>query len=479
MSPDAPRRLALLAGLVLVVAGISVADAVVSTPSGRVPAPAPASAVVADAAASSSAWYCGGPAAAPAGSQAAVLLTNQGSKPVPGTIHAVSSSGSLTTEQFLLPPATALALPVPLAAVEVLLGGGGVGAMQQVSGPLGSSVAPCSSTTSSSWYFGHGSTAGGAALQVVVWNPLPTPAVADIAFVSTSGSSSAQVVPPAFQGIPLAAGAFVVENVGDHVPDNGSLAPAVQALSGSVVATEVQEYGGTPNSGLSVVDGASRPASEWAYAANVASPTGPVFNVVNPTNEAVSVTVAISLAQGRAAPLVLQIPAQSSASVAAQNETRIPPGALFAINFRASGGAGIVVARQVIGPTSGPLPVNALSSGQPGGVTRWLVPAMPPGQLAGTFTVVGLGGRVVHVSISEIGPSGRLTPIAGLRPVALAPGTLEFLVNPGAAVPVGERPTIVVADGPIAVQLDPMPAGAPGSDPVPAWPVVTGATRTG
>jgi hypothetical protein len=359
-----------------------------------------------------------------------------------------------------------------------------VGALQQVSGPLGSSVAPCSSTTSASWYFGDGSTSSGAALQIVVWNPLPTPAVADIAFVSSastgsSGSSTGEAVPPAYQGIPVSPGAAVVENVADHVPGNGSLAAIVQALSGSVVAAEVQEYSGTPNSGLSVVDGAGALAAQWSYAANIDAPNGPVFDVVNPSNRAVSVTVSLALIQGRAAPLVLQVPAQSSVALAAQSQTRIPSGAVFGISFRAADGPGIVVARQVAGPPTGPFPLNALSAGQPGGVTKWLVPAMPPGQVSGTFAVMGLAGRVVHVSIVEIDPTGRPVAVAGQRRVALPPGALEFLVNPGAAVPVGVRPTVVEADGPIVVELDPAPAGTPGNDQVPAWPLLTGVSRTG
>lgn len=479
MTGSSPRRLGLLAGLAVVLAGISVADAVVSSPARRAAPPSPASALIADAAASSSVWYCGGPAAAPQGSQAAVLLTNSGTKPVSATLRTITPSGNATTESFLVPPATQLNLPVPLASVEVLLGGGTVGAMEEIAGPLGSSVAPCSSATSSSWYFGHGTTASGAALQIALWNPLPTPAVADLTFVTTSGSSSGEVVPPAYQGVPLAAGAVVVENVADHVPGNGSLAAIVQALSGSVVATEVQEYGGTPNSGLSVVDGASSLENQWSYASNIDAPNGPVFDVVNPSNQAVSVSVSISLVQGRAAPLVMQIPAQSSATLAASNQTRIPTGAVFGITFRAVDGPGIVVARQVAGPPTGPFPLNALTAGQPGGVSRWLVPPTPPGELPGTFAVIGLGSRVVHFSMIEIAPSGHRVPVVGFRGVALAPGALEFLVSPAANVPVGVRPTVVEADGPIAVELDPAPAGTPGNDAVPAWPLLVGPGREG
>ena len=474
MSPDAPRRVSLLAGTVLVIVGISVADAVVAAKSPSSRAVPPAAAIVADAAASSSVWYCPGPAAAPTGSHATVLLTNSGSRAAPGTLSTTTPGGARSAQQFVVPPATQLILPVPLAAVEVVLHGGEVGAVQQVTGPLGASAAPCSSSTSSTWYFGHGSTAGGAGLQVALFNPLPTPAVVDLSFVAPSGA--APVVPPAYQGVPLAPGAVAVENIADHVPGNGSLAPVVEALSGSVVATEMQEAGTTPNSGLSLVDGAVRLASQWSFAANSNGP-GLVFTVVNPSDHAVSVTAAVALLQGRATPLALQIPAQSSVTLASQSQTRIPPGAIFGITFTGSRGAGIVVARQVAGGV--PFPQNALTAGQPGGIRRWLVPPMPPGQFAGDFAIVGLSGRPVHVTTAEIGPSGLQTAIPGQSRIALDPGALYFVVLQGGSAPIGIRPIIVEADGPIALQLDPAPPGTPGGEPVALWPLAPALTPAG
>jgi hypothetical protein len=474
VSPDAPRRLSLLAGAVLVVVGISIADAVVPAKQPGTPTPHSAAAVVADASASSSVWYCPGPAAAPQGSQAALLLTNAGPRAVTGMLHLVTPGGAASAQQLLVPPATQLSLPVPPAAVEVLLQGGAVGVVQQVSGPLGASAAPCNSSTSSTWYFGHGSTAGGAALQVALFNPLPTPAVVDLSFLAPAGSP--EVVPPAYQGIPLAAGAVLVENVADHVPGNGSLAAVVDALSGSVVATEMQEAGNSPNSGMSLVDGADRLGAQWSFAANANAP-GLAFTVVNPTGHGESVTAAIALVQGRATPLTMEVPAQSSVTLASQGQTRIPPGAIFAITFTADGRGGIVAARQVAGGT--PFPQSSLSAGTPGGVSRWLVPPMPPGQLAGDFAIVGLSTRIVHVTIVEIDPSGRQSVVAGQRGVALVPGAMDFVLSPGGSLSVGARPVIVEADGPIALQLDPAPTGTPGGEPVALWPLSAAITQAG
>ena len=57
--------------------------------------------------------------------------------------------------------------------------------------------------------------------------------------------------------------------------------------------------------------------------------------------------------------------------------------------------------------------------------------------------------------------------------MTLAPGVLEVL-TPGASLPIGTGPVEVEADGPVSVELDPIPASTPGSEPVPVWPLLAG-----
>ncbi len=470
-SLDAPRRLTLLAGVVAAVAGVSVAEAVL--PSSSVPGAStpPASAILAGASASSSSWYCAAPAAAPAGSQATVLLTNLRSRPVRASLQTVSTTGASTEEQVTLPAYGSSGIPVPLSAVEVVLRGGEVSAAQQVTDSLGSSAAPCASAPSTNMYFGAGSTAGGAGMQVAVFNPLPTPAVVDVSFVSPSGL----VVPPAYQGIPVSPGTVVTENVSDHVPSNGSLAAVVNALSGSVVATEMEE-GGAPGALFSVVDGANQLGSVWSFAQN-ADPAGggTTFTLVNPASGPVTVTASISLGQGRASPLVVQVPGQSSASFSSQNETRIPSGSVFGIVFRTLSGQGIFVGRQVSLPAGGPLPANSFGNAQLGGVSRWLVPAVLPGETVGSLGMVDLAGAPERVTIATFGSgtdSGRSHSNVVDR-VTLVPGALVVL-TPSTGFPLGSEPLVLHADGPVSVELDPSPAATPGSAPVPLWPLLLG-----
>ncbi|HAM00955.1 MAG TPA: hypothetical protein DCQ30_01815 [Acidimicrobiaceae bacterium] len=470
MTRETTRRVALLVAGVLVLTAVLVADAVIG-PSAPAPAvPPPPSAVVADAAASSSAWYCAGLAAA----SGAVLVTNPGRVPVTGTVRSqAAGSTAVVTKDFAAPPGQQVAVDLPQGAATVSFGGGGVGVLEAAVGNAGVTASPCASTTSDTWYFAHGSTAQGVGMAVAVFNPLPTPAVVDISFASPSGGT---IVPPAYQGIPLAPGQSVVENVMDHVPNAASLATQVIALSGSVVATVFEQSPGPGHGGASFLDGATAPRSTWAFAQNEDVAGGMnSFVVYNPTSTPATVTVALSLTQGQAAPLVVRVAPQSASVLNADAQTRIPAGAPYGITFSTSSSSnrsapGIVVAR-IASSNGSSTPAVGVSSGQAGGISRWLVPPVPPGQSPAGLAVIDLARRPVRVSVKGFRPNGGAVPLPGANAVRLLPGAV-YALSPSPATPVGWSPVEVEADGPVAVQLDPSPDSPPGTAPVVAWPLL-------
>ncbi len=459
-------RLTLLLVASVSIAAISVVDAEAGTASSPRAPTAPAAAILAGPGASSSAWYCAGGAAVPTGSQASLLVTNPGRRPVSGTVEtaAVGASGSTRTP-FIVAPGQQMALPVGAGASTVSLRGGGVGVTEAVNGPLGWSFGPCASSTSQSWYFAYGSTTSGDAMQVVLYNPTPTPAVADMSFVSSSGL----IAPPAYQGIPVSPGTAVVETVADHVLDNSSLATEVTVLSGSVVASELQETSAAASGGMSVVEGAAAPRSQWAFAQNAdVSGGGNVYTILNPGSQTAKVTVSVDLTQGQAAPLAMNVPPQSTETFTAQDETRIPPATVFGLTFSTASGSGIVVARSSSVPGT-LLPTMGLTPAEPG-ASRWLVPPIPSGRAPGALAVVDLAGRPVHVRIAGFSLRGA-TRVAGSGLLPLDPDGL-LVVSSSSAVPLGSSPVEVEADGPVAVELGIAPARAPGTGEVPAWPVL-------
>lgn len=450
--------------------GVLVADAVVGPSAPPSPGPPPASAVVADAGATSSAWYCAGLAVV----SGAVLVTNPGRTPVTGSVRSQApGSQNSTTETFAAPPDQQVAVNVPQGAATVSVTGGGVGVLEAVNGPSGITASPCASRAASAWYFAQGSTAGGNTTAVAVFNPLPTPAVVNVSFVSASGGT---VVPPAYQGIPLPPGQSVVDNVMDHVPNVDTLATEVTALSGDVVATLLDQAPGPGHGGASFLDGTTVPRPMWAFAQNENVSGGDnYFTVYNPTSTPATVTVSLSLTQGQAAPLVLHLPPQSTITLNAQAQTRIPAGAPYGITFASRSGPmgtgpGIVVARTAAsnGNTN---PAVGVSSGQAGGTDRWLVPPVPPAQSPASLAIVDLAPGPVRVTVKGFPLTGPPAALPGAKAVKVLPGSV-YVLSPSPATPVGWSPVEVEASGPVAVELDPAPATPPGTAPVVAWPLL-------
>jgi len=352
-----------------------------------------------------------------------------------------------------------------LVAVAVVLDGGGVAASEAVQSPLGWSMAPCSSSTAADWYFAHGATAQGGGLILSLFNPTATDAVVNVSLVS---STAGFLAPAAYQGVDIAPGSVVTENLGDHAPDDAAIATEVAALSGSVVATELQSVGTPGSGGISLTLGSPAPAPRWVFPQSTGISGGLVaFHVLNPTTRPAVVTVVIGLSQGAAAePLTMHVPPQSVVTLSAESETRIPTGAPYSLTFTSSG-TGIVVSRQVRAPAGSPVPVPEAgdASGVPGGSRRWLLPAVvAPGSGSWALAVVDLGPRTATFKVTT--PAGRRIAGQGVRRVE--PGS-PLVIGPNPGAPFGTAPFEVVADQPVAVELDALPVAQPGVVVVPSF----------
>src|SRR5580698_3965753 len=240
---DAVRRAVLIVGVLAILIGVGVADSGSgSGASGQGQAGATSKTTAADEAAigdqvaevtgtgvsavgaESSAWFCAGGTSSGGNAQSTMIVNNPTPRAVTGTVTTVSTAGapfSMTipvpadSEQAVSPTAGAAAgAAVTTAgrglASTLVFSGGGVGVTQVVSGPLGYSNAPRGSRTAGHWYFGDGSTANGNTLTLSLFNPTATVAVVNVSFVSSTGI----LAPPAYQGIEIAAGRLVTENIG-------------------------------------------------------------------------------------------------------------------------------------------------------------------------------------------------------------------------------------------------------------------------
>jgi hypothetical protein len=429
----------------------------------------------------SSAWYCAGGSGAQGGAPATIVLANAGKRPVHGTLTAVSAPANnapspapwagASTVKVTVPPDGQVAVgadqlgSTSLVAAAVVLDGGGVAVSESVQSPLGWSMAPCSPTTAGDWYFAHGATAQGGGLILSLFNPTATDAVVNVALVS---GTSGFLAPAAYQGIDVPPGSLVTENIGDHAPDDDAIATEVTTLSGTLVASELESTGAPGNGGLSLTLGSPAPAPQWVFPQSTGLTGATVaFHVLNPTARPAVVSVAVGLSQGAAAePLTMHVPAQSLATLVAENETRIPPSGPYALTFT-SAGTGIVVSRSVIAPSGSPAPVPEVGDvvGVPGGSRRWLVPTVvPPGSGAWSLAAVDLGRKAATVRIL----TSRGRPIPGQVVRHVVPGS-PLVIGPNPGPPFGTVPFEVVASQPVVVELDALPVAQPGVVVVPAF----------
>ena len=469
---DAGRRLLVVVILIAVFGGVAVVDRVV----GRGPGSPPPSAVsaestqrIAPVGVESAAWYCAGGTAAAGGGAVTLLLVNTGPAPIRGVDTARSTDGAASSVPVVVPARGSADVALgtvgagSAVAASVVFDGGGVGVWEEVEDSSGWSVTPCASTLSPQWYFAHGSTQTGDTFALALYNPGVTDAVTDVALLT---STEGLVAPAAFQGVDVGAGSLVVENVGDHVQDTPAIGAEVTTLSGSLVAFELQTTGQPGQDGSSLLLGAPGPSGLSAFAQST-DPTGGglTYYLMNPSAHPVVVSAAIGLQRGSASPIALSVARQATATLDAADQPRIPQSTPYSLTF-SSTGSGVVVVRVVRAPSSAPSPQVGITNARAVGPMRWVVPSVPPPGTGPWYLAVGdLAGRSVTVTVRSASHTGwQRVPIASGR---IVPGT-PLLVGPEPGAPIGTAPLEVVASGPVAVQLDAVPAGGPGVVVLPA-----------
>ncbi len=430
------------------------------------PAPAEAvgTAVVGDASASASAAFCaGGTAGSGQPAVPAVYLTNTSARPVQGAMRTVvpgrSGGGTGHATAVTVPARSTVAVdptpgvaPGPMAA-SFVFAGGGVVASQVVRGPGGWAAAPCATRPAQSLVFAGGSTAGGSSLTLSLLDPTAAPAVVDVTFVTPSGA----VVPAPYQGIDLAPGQLVSEDVGRYVQNAPAVATLVTTQSGSVVADELEQWAG--GAGLSLWLGARSARTTWSFANTATAPGGAVsFAVANPGATPTTTTVAFELGQASVVPRRVVVPGRALVTVALSATSGLPASTPFGVVVTA--GSPVVVARTVSAPPAAAPPRTGSWSGVGAPAARWLVPGPAP---VGSPPVAG--AAVAGLAVADPG-----TAPVDVSVVSLATGrTLRRLVVAGHGIGVvpgalltGTGPVVVQAGAPVVVEEHALPAGAPG-----------------
>jgi hypothetical protein len=458
------RRWAALITVLGIVVVVGVVSAAASTPSAPA-APGTADGVrIAPVGAFSSSAFCVGGVGTAA--DATIYLTNSSPRPVTGTVTStgVSTGGTPSVRRPVSVPARetvgvdpATGLPAGSTASSFVFAGGGVVASQVVSGPNGWSTAPCASEVSPMWAFAGGSTVPGDTLTLDLFNPAAAEAVVNISFLTESGT----VVPQPYQGLSIAPGQLVEENVGDYVQNAADIATLVTAESGAPVATELQQWSSASAIGLSLRLGAPSLSSTWRFAQSTAvTGTGGStvsFHLANPSQAPVTATLEVGLSSGTVLPHKVEIAPQSIVAVTS-GTTGLPQGVPFALTVTST--APIVAGRSVQAASGATLPTWGSSSGTVTLANRWLVPAPGFPALPGTS-----GASIESVAVANPGPSVarvELTSSGADHPFAV------FDVDPGRMTMLGDTritglfTLLVTSTQPVNVEEDSAPTGAPG-----------------
>jgi hypothetical protein len=456
VEPERGRTAALVAAASVAVV-VAVVAAVASVPAAT-PAPTPTdAAAVAPADAYSSSAFC--PAGTGTAATTTIYLTNSTRHTVLGVMTSVGSPASggtvPTTHQPVSVPALGTlavdpvaGLPAGSTAASFAFAGGGVVVTQAVSGPSGWSTAPCPSQISSQWGFAGGSTAPGNSLTLSLFDPAGVEAVVNVTFITEAGV----ITPQQYQGLVVPAGQLVDENVGDFVQGRNTIATLVDAQAGGVVASEFQQWSAS-SSGLSLQAGSPSPSTTWRFAQSTVDIT-----LANPGQSPATATIALGLSSGSVVPHRLVVAPSSVAVFSASGTAGLPEQVPYALTVTST--APIVVGRSVEAPTGSVEPGWGSSSATAAVATHWLVPGPGIPSAPGTANAT-----VDSLAVADPGPSAVrvvVGTLGGSRRVAV------FTVDPGRLTVLGAPqvdglPVLTVsASGPVNVEEDSGPSGAPG-----------------
>ena len=402
-------------------------------------------------------WYCS-LATAVTGGQAAgqIVLANSGSLALSGVVDVYGNGGQAPGQRpFTLPPfSRALlgeqqVLSAGFVAATVVFRGEGGSAEQEISGPLGVAVTPCSTEPSGQWYFASGTTQPGASLVLCLFNPFPEDALANLSFDDPQGPSA----PAEFQGIYVPARGVVTVDLGQHVVQVSDIATTVTAKVGRLVASELQLDARPKEAGLSLLLGAPQPAARWYLPDGVEAPgVNEAVHLYNPGSGASHVTVDLRLARGVATPFSLLVGAGSEAVLDLAGQTRIPDSDPFDIVVTTRGSP--VVVQRTLTATSPSSRTGASSMlGGPSAASAWMLPA---GGATGTqdewVDVFDPGRRAATVNLSYL-DNGNLTKVAGLSAVRVPAGG-RLALRLGDHLQLADLSVLVRSSQPVVVEED-------------------------
>ena len=433
------------------------------------------------AAADGSTWYCAAGSATGIGTgegagaaEHVVVVANLSDVEVTGLLTIVPSEGESAARPLAVPAharievAPSSVVVAPWASAIVELDGGSVAVEHTVQGPGGTSVAPCASHPSPTWYFPAGTTRAGTTMLVNLFNPFPGEASVDLTFETEDGTRT----PQQFQGLVVPGGRVIAVDVGAVVTLRDQIATTVRARNGRIIAEQILISDGTDGSpeGLTTVLGAPAPADSWVFPDLGAPAPGrtSTMSVLNPGEEEADVEVQIFLDEpavnGTVEPFTLSVGPTRYGAVDLYEDGRIPAGIGAWVLVRTTNGVQVVAERLDGGNADAAEPGLAAVVGSPIQAQEWILPVASGSAddlaelvivnpSASADATVSLRADVGGVSQELPGAASVVVPAGSRVQVPLSAETLglegiSLLVTSDAPVVVGR--SVVFASGDLA-----------------------------
>lgn len=300
----------------------------------------------------------------------------------------------------------------------------------ELTGPTGSSTAPCASSSSKEWFFAAGTTRKGVREYLSIYNPFPGDAVVDITLAVDGVLRS----PRAYDGLVVPSGAVVPVDLSAVVTLFDSVAAKVSARTGRVVVDRLVSADGTEGPvGLSVAPGAASAAATWVLPGGLASgPTAIAIYNPSPTDDAI---VDVELRPEAALSVIVEPigvtvrPGRTELVVVADGAEMITTGRVVDASGRLAGdapfwlavrrlsGADVVVERLVIADTTSASSTAAAPATSVAATTHMFTSGTGIGgfavahpardRLALIEITVAAGGELFSIAPIELGASDR------------------------------------------------------------------------
>jgi hypothetical protein len=410
----------------------------------------------APAAALSSSWFCAGAVGTPAHlADGSLVVANAGSRALTGTVTFVPSSGASTTRPLAVGAAQSVTIVEPAVADSAYLGAvvnldGGQAAVQQViSGGEGTSSTACSTSGGTSWYFPAGTTQPSSTLSLLLLNPFPDDAIADLSFVTEQGQED----PQDFQGLVIPGGTLLGVDLGGHLRDRASVATMVHLRVGRVAAfeteavqpqTSAQQSAAAPGTtawppGVDVVLGTPSPGTAWWWPNGVDTANqAEEYVLYNPNANPAQVSLGVVLDQGSADPFQITVEPQSVSVINSNTESRIPIGIGHAAWLRSTNGVGVVAARVTMAASAAAHPGIAEVLGSRLEASRWLIPGAGISGASPALVVYNPGTSPVTVAVtsldgSPVGAPGATTSTSTSTSTSTTSTTSPTSTTPGSS----------------------------------------------